>query len=51
MVTMFVGPMIISLREGIEAALIISIMLSYLIKTRQESLRKYVIYGSGQVRK
>lgn len=46
-VTMFVGPMIISLREGIEAALIISIMLSYLIKTRQESLKKYVIYGSG----
>ncbi|TFF92008.1 high-affinity iron transporter [Candidatus Thorarchaeota archaeon] len=44
---MFVGPMIISLREGIEAALIISIMLSYLIKTRQESLKKYVIYGSG----
>ncbi|TFF95662.1 hypothetical protein EU546_02905, partial [Candidatus Thorarchaeota archaeon] len=47
MMQMFVGPMIISLREGIEAALIISIMLSYLIKTRQESLKKYVIYGSG----
>lgn len=43
---MFVGPIIISLREGIEAALIISIMLSYLIKTQQESLKKYVIYGS-----
>ena len=43
---MIITPTIISLREGIEAALIIAIMLSYLRKTNQINLRKYVIYGT-----
>ena len=43
---MIITPTIISLREGIEAALIIAIMLSYLRKTNQLNLRKYVIYGT-----
>ncbi len=43
---MIVSPTIISLREGIEAALVIAIMLSYLRKTNQISLRKYVFYGA-----
>lgn len=43
---MIITPTIISLREGIEAALIIAIMLSYLKKTNQTNLRKYVIYGT-----
>lgn len=43
---MIISPTIIALREGIEAALIIAIMLSYLRKTNQLNLRKYVIYGT-----
>ena len=43
---MIISPTIISLREGIEAALVIAIMLSYLRKTNQTSLRKYVFYGT-----
>ncbi len=43
---MIISPTIISLREGIEAALVIAIMLSYLRKTNQMSLRKYVVYGA-----
>lgn len=43
---MIISPTIISLREGIEAALIIAIMLSYLRKTNQLNLRKYVLYGT-----
>ncbi len=43
---MIITPTIISLREGIEAALIIAIMLSYLRKTNQLNLRKYVLYGT-----
>jgi high-affinity iron transporter len=43
---MIISPTIISLREGIEAALIIAIMLSYLRKTNQTNLRKYVISGT-----
>ncbi|MHA1965752.1 MAG: FTR1 family iron permease [Candidatus Thorarchaeota archaeon] len=43
---MIISPTIISLREGIEAALIIAIMLSYLRKTNQSDLRKYVITGT-----
>lgn len=43
---MIISPTIISLREGIEAALIIAIMLSYLRRTNQTSLRKYVFYGT-----
>jgi high-affinity iron transporter len=43
---MIISPTIISLREGIEAALIIAIMLSYLRKTDQTDLRKYVISGT-----
>lgn len=43
---MIISPTIISLREGIEAALIVAIMLSYLRKTNQTDLRKYVISGT-----
>ncbi|MFW9793586.1 MAG: FTR1 family protein [Candidatus Thorarchaeota archaeon] len=43
---MIISPTIISLREGIEAALVIAIMLSYLRKTNQASLRRYVFYGT-----
>ena len=43
---MIISPTIISLREGLEAVLIIAIMLSYLRKTRQTDLRKYVISGT-----
>lgn len=43
---MIISPTIISLREGIEAALVIAIMLSYLRKTNQTDLRKYVFYGT-----
>ncbi|MHA2027250.1 MAG: FTR1 family iron permease [Candidatus Thorarchaeota archaeon] len=43
---MIISPTIISLREGIEAALVIAIMLSYLRKTNQTSLRRYVFYGA-----
>jgi high-affinity iron transporter len=41
-----ISPTIISLREGIEAVLIIAIMLSYLRKTNQTDLRKYVVGGT-----
>ena len=43
---MIISPTIISLREGIEAALIIAIMLSYLRKSNQTNLRKYVLSGT-----
>ncbi|MHA1961785.1 MAG: FTR1 family iron permease [Candidatus Thorarchaeota archaeon] len=43
---MIIAPIIISLREGIEAALIIAIMLSYLRKTKREDLRQYVFGGT-----
>lgn len=43
---MIITPAIISLREGVEAALIIAIMLSYLRKTNQTNLRKYVLSGT-----
>jgi high-affinity iron transporter len=43
---MIISPTIISLREGIEAALIIAIMFSYLRKTKQNDLKNYVIYGT-----
>jgi high-affinity iron transporter len=43
---MIISPTIISLREGIEAVLIIAIMLSYLRRTKQTSLRRYVISGT-----
>ncbi len=43
---MIVAPTIISLREGIEAALIIAIMLSYLRKTSRTDLNRYVLGGT-----
>jgi len=43
---MIISPTIISLREGIEAALIIAIMLSYLRRTNRSDLRRYVISGT-----
>ncbi len=46
LIKMIISPTIISLREGIEAALIIAIMFSYLRKTKQYDLKNYVIYGT-----
>ncbi|MFQ5832551.1 MAG: FTR1 family protein [Candidatus Thorarchaeota archaeon] len=43
---MIVAPIVISLREGIEAALIIAIMLSYLRKTGRENMTRLVIGGT-----
>ncbi len=43
---MIVAPIIVSLREGIEAALVIAIMLSYLRKSNQEDMRKFVLGGA-----
>lgn len=43
---MIIAPTIVSLREGIEAALIIAIMLSYLRKTKREDLRSFVLGGT-----
>ncbi len=42
---MIVTPLIVSLREGIEIALILAIMLSYLRKTNQNDLKHYVFGG------
>ena len=43
---MIVSPTIISLREGLEVALILVIMFAYLKKSNQSDLKKYVISGS-----
>lgn len=37
----------ITFREGLEAFLIVGIILAYLARTRQEELKKYVYYGTG----
>jgi len=42
---LIVAPATIALREGIEAALIIAIILSYLRKSNRSDLKKYVIGG------
>ena len=43
---MIVAPMIVSLREGIEAVLVIAIMLSYIRKSGRDGLRQFVIGGA-----
>ncbi|MHA2140327.1 MAG: FTR1 family iron permease [Candidatus Thorarchaeota archaeon] len=43
---MIIAPFIVSLREGIEAALIIAIMLSYLHKTGKENLKSGILGGT-----
>ncbi|NHJ14211.1 MAG: hypothetical protein EAX95_11075 [Candidatus Thorarchaeota archaeon] len=43
---MIIAPAIVALREGIEAALVIAIMLSYLRKTTQTDMRRYVLGGA-----
>lgn len=43
---MIITPTIISLREGVEVALILVIMFAYLKKSNQSDLKKYVITGS-----
>ena len=37
----------ITFREGLEAFLIVGIILAYLARTRQPELKKYVYYGTG----
>lgn len=44
---MIISPTIISLREGLEIALILVIMFAYLNKSRRLDLKKYVIAGSA----
>jgi len=43
---MVIAPFIVSVREGVEAALIIAIMLSFLRKTRRMDLSRFVYLGS-----
>ncbi len=43
---MIVAPMIISLREGIEAALVIAVMLSYLRRSGRHDLKRFVVWGA-----
>lgn len=43
---MFIGPATIALREGIEAALIIAIMLSYLKRSNRMDLKNYIFGGT-----
>ncbi|MCK5301922.1 MAG: FTR1 family protein, partial [Candidatus Thorarchaeota archaeon] len=43
---MIVAPIIISLREGIEAALVIAIMIAYLRRSNQKDLTRYVLGGA-----
>jgi high-affinity iron transporter len=43
---MIVAPTIVSLREGIEAVLVIVIMLSYIRKSGRDGLRQFVIGGA-----
>ena len=40
------GQYLITFRESFEAALIVSIMLSYIIRTRRRSLARYIWYGT-----
>jgi high-affinity iron transporter len=40
-----IGQLLIVLREGFEASLVISIILAYLIKTNRKKLIRYVWYG------
>jgi len=43
---MIVAPIIISLREGIEAALVIAIMIAYLRRSNQRELTRHVLGGA-----
>ncbi|MHA1935786.1 MAG: FTR1 family iron permease [Candidatus Thorarchaeota archaeon] len=43
---MIIAPIVVSLREGIEAALIIAIMLSYLRKVGRENLKRSILGGT-----
>ena len=41
------GNFIIGLREGLEAALVVSILVTYLVRTERKPLIRYVSYGVG----
>ena len=41
------GNFIIGLREGLEAALVVSILITYLVRTERKPLIRYVSYGVG----
>ncbi len=47
MVVGLVPGLIIGLREGMEAALVVGIIVAYLSKIGQRPLRKYVVFGAG----
>jgi len=40
-----IGQFLLAFREGLEAALIIAIILTYLVRTGKEPMAKYVLYG------
>lgn len=42
-----IGPYLLTFREGLEAAMIIAIILAYLNKTQRDFLSRYVWYGVG----
>ncbi|KXA99168.1 hypothetical protein AKJ48_02515 [candidate division MSBL1 archaeon SCGC-AAA261O19] len=44
---MVVYPYVVSLREGLEAALIIAILIGYLVRIKRPDLSKYVWWGVG----
>ncbi len=44
---MVLAPFLITFREGLEAALIIAIIVAYLIRIGRTDLRKYAWYGTG----
>jgi len=39
------GNFIIGLREGLEAALVVSILVTYLVRTERTALRRFIAYG------
>ena len=43
----FVAGTILGFREGLEAFLIVSILIRYLVKTGADTLKKYVFFGAG----
>ncbi|MHA1768391.1 MAG: FTR1 family iron permease [Candidatus Thorarchaeota archaeon] len=47
MIQVIITPIIVSFREGLEAALVLAVMLTYLRKTNRTDLTKYVTLGAS----